>query len=261
MNRRLGVSALLVAAVLLGPTPSDGRWMNPNTGRFWTMDSYEGDQYRPASLHKYLYASADAVNRVDPSGHADFNLVSLLSAAFVGGVIAAISTPYTANAPGPNDPAYPAVSAEEILGNFTFGFVTVGAAGGVSQGARAGANRFVARRLAAQQEVVSVRIVEGAGYESVSVGGRVYTGGYDPRTKTVYLGDNGHANGVFAAGGTPTEGVVSGITVIEREGLVHWGDTSVSLRSVLSAQEIDKVTEALQKAFPEEVVVHSRSVQ
>ena len=42
--------------------------MNPSGGRFWTMDSYEGTKYEPLSLHKYLYAGGDPVNKVDPSG-------------------------------------------------------------------------------------------------------------------------------------------------------------------------------------------------
>jgi RHS repeat-associated protein len=46
------------------------RWYAPQTGRFWTMDSYEGSQTDPLSLHKYLYAHANPVMMVDPSGRA-----------------------------------------------------------------------------------------------------------------------------------------------------------------------------------------------
>ena len=45
------------------------RYLDPNVGRFWTRDTFEGNQSDPLSLHKYLYAHADPVNRVDPSGH------------------------------------------------------------------------------------------------------------------------------------------------------------------------------------------------
>ncbi|HEX8150503.1 MAG TPA: PKD domain-containing protein [Pyrinomonadaceae bacterium] len=45
------------------------RYVRPDTGRFWTMDSFEGNTSDPLSLHKYLYAGADAVNKVDPGGH------------------------------------------------------------------------------------------------------------------------------------------------------------------------------------------------
>ena len=44
------------------------RYMNPAGGRFWSMDSYEGTVYDPATLHKYLYVGADPINKVDPSG-------------------------------------------------------------------------------------------------------------------------------------------------------------------------------------------------
>jgi RHS repeat-associated protein len=59
------------------------RWMNPQSGRFITADTYEGEDEEPASLHKYLYAGADAVNRVDPSGMAD--LVEEAEGAEIGG--------------------------------------------------------------------------------------------------------------------------------------------------------------------------------
>ncbi|HWQ91673.1 MAG TPA: RHS repeat-associated core domain-containing protein [Clostridia bacterium] len=45
------------------------RYYNPQTGRFWTMDSYEGSQSDPLSLHKYLYAQDNPINLTDPSGH------------------------------------------------------------------------------------------------------------------------------------------------------------------------------------------------
>jgi len=44
------------------------RYMNENTGRFWNMDSYEGSTDDPDSLHKYLYANCDPVDRLDRSG-------------------------------------------------------------------------------------------------------------------------------------------------------------------------------------------------
>jgi RHS repeat-associated protein len=46
------------------------RYMNQNTGRFWTMDTYQGDTEDPLSLHKYLYAGDNPINRIDPSGQA-----------------------------------------------------------------------------------------------------------------------------------------------------------------------------------------------
>jgi RHS repeat-associated protein len=45
------------------------RYYSPNAGRFWTMDTFEGSQGDPLSLHKYVYAADNPVNMVDPSGH------------------------------------------------------------------------------------------------------------------------------------------------------------------------------------------------
>ena len=45
------------------------RYYDPNIGRFATMDSFRGFSQDPVSLHKYLYANADPVNLVDPSGY------------------------------------------------------------------------------------------------------------------------------------------------------------------------------------------------
>ncbi len=53
------------------------RYLNPTTGRFMTMDSFEGAQTDPLSLHKYLFCQSNPVNGVDPSGHSGFNLASL----------------------------------------------------------------------------------------------------------------------------------------------------------------------------------------
>jgi len=51
------------------------RYLNPNSGRFMSRDSYAGNIYDPASLHKYLYAQNDPVDNTDPSGQ--FTLVQL----------------------------------------------------------------------------------------------------------------------------------------------------------------------------------------
>jgi len=45
------------------------RYLNTSTGRFWTMDAYEGTDRDPFSLHKYLYASGNPAEKADPSGN------------------------------------------------------------------------------------------------------------------------------------------------------------------------------------------------
>jgi RHS repeat-associated protein len=54
------------------------RYYNPLTGRFIGRDPEDGKIKIPATLHKYLYASGDPVNRIDPSGRGDLIEVSLV---------------------------------------------------------------------------------------------------------------------------------------------------------------------------------------
>jgi len=50
------------------------RYLNPDSGRFWSMDDFEGRGHDPASLHKYLYAHGDPVMFSDPSGQSVVSL-------------------------------------------------------------------------------------------------------------------------------------------------------------------------------------------
>jgi RHS repeat-associated protein len=52
----------------LGLYYNPARYLNTNTGRFWSVDTYEGDNQDPLSLHKYLYTEGDPVDNVDPCG-------------------------------------------------------------------------------------------------------------------------------------------------------------------------------------------------
>lgn len=45
------------------------RYADPDRGRFWSMDSFEGFGTDPQSLHKYTFNQNDPINRHDPSGH------------------------------------------------------------------------------------------------------------------------------------------------------------------------------------------------
>jgi RHS repeat-associated protein len=44
------------------------RYHNPDSGRFWARDRFEGFTGDPASLHGYTYVQNDPVNRIDPGG-------------------------------------------------------------------------------------------------------------------------------------------------------------------------------------------------
>jgi RHS repeat-associated protein len=44
------------------------RYLNPNTGRFWSRDLCDGTEIAPSSLHKYLYCQNNPIDMIDPSG-------------------------------------------------------------------------------------------------------------------------------------------------------------------------------------------------
>lgn len=88
MKARILVCLLLIVS-LLAPKASYARWMNPSTGRFHTMDTFEGDQRNPQSLHKYTYAHADPVNNTDPNGQ--FVVETLVVISIVGIVAATLT--------------------------------------------------------------------------------------------------------------------------------------------------------------------------
>ena len=66
------------------------RYMNPSSGRFWTMDSFGGESTDPTSLHKYLYASGDPLNRFDPSGR--FSIAEEVAALDIGSIVSNLAT-------------------------------------------------------------------------------------------------------------------------------------------------------------------------
>jgi RHS repeat-associated protein len=55
----------------LGLYYNRARYLNTTTGRFWSMDTDEGSDGDPLSLHKYLYADADPIDGADPAGLQD----------------------------------------------------------------------------------------------------------------------------------------------------------------------------------------------
>jgi Rhs family protein len=71
------------------------RYYNQEIGRFITTDPVEGNIYEPISLHKYLYAGLDPVNKIDPSGE-EFIAISITAL----GIISLFSQQITSNIPG-----------------------------------------------------------------------------------------------------------------------------------------------------------------
>jgi RHS repeat-associated protein len=54
------------------------RYYNPLTGRFVSRDPGSGELTNPETLHKYLYADAEPVNGIDPTGWQDAEVYSLV---------------------------------------------------------------------------------------------------------------------------------------------------------------------------------------
>ena len=65
------------------------RYMNPATATFTSMDSYAGNIYDPASLHRYLYANANPVKYTDPSGHK--SLLRVMTAVCIKVILAGVA--------------------------------------------------------------------------------------------------------------------------------------------------------------------------
>ncbi|MEJ2406742.1 MAG: RHS repeat-associated core domain-containing protein [Candidatus Thiodiazotropha sp.] len=65
------------------------RYYNPASGRFTQQDSWMGNNSDPITLHKYLYADASPVNKIDPSGH--MSLVSEMAAVGTIGVLSTVA--------------------------------------------------------------------------------------------------------------------------------------------------------------------------
>jgi hypothetical protein len=97
MNKRIFIFTLLAIISLTIPSISFARLYNVNTGRFQTMDAFDGVQETPLSLNKYLYCQGNPINMTDPSGHdGDLGSLSLslsissgLSSAYNAGVLTA----------------------------------------------------------------------------------------------------------------------------------------------------------------------------
>ncbi|MDR2981343.1 MAG: cadherin-like domain-containing protein [Puniceicoccales bacterium] len=81
----------------LGLYYNRARYLNTDTGRFWTMDDYQGNNREPLSLHKYLYVHGDPVNGIDPSGKF---LMNLISSMYVRSLLFTINHPMLAGVIG-----------------------------------------------------------------------------------------------------------------------------------------------------------------
>ncbi len=64
------------------------RYYDPNTGRFVSVDPFEGFNNQPITLHDYLYAGVNPVNAIDPSGKVTAIEYAILVGAISGAILA-----------------------------------------------------------------------------------------------------------------------------------------------------------------------------
>lgn len=67
------------------------RYLNTNSGRFLTMDSFPENRFKPLSLHRYLYVSANPANLIDPSGLDGIDITNSLDFASILSTIPVLS--------------------------------------------------------------------------------------------------------------------------------------------------------------------------
>src|SRR5262249_53021751 len=65
------------------------RTYDPATGRFPTIDPFEGVQTHPITQHQYVYAGIDPLNKVDPTGQF-FTTTGMLVAANIRSTISGV---------------------------------------------------------------------------------------------------------------------------------------------------------------------------
>ena len=82
------------------------RYYAPEDGRFITKDPFQGNNIDPQSLHKYLYANANPLNVIDPSGLWGENLTSLQVSQVIGATISISFTGFGIAAQAALDPKY-----------------------------------------------------------------------------------------------------------------------------------------------------------
>jgi hypothetical protein len=79
------------AGTFCSPDTQCALYLNPHTGRFWTMDTEEGSGDDPLSLHKYLYCNVNPQNHIDPSGHGDGDVATFSVSANLAAGLGALS--------------------------------------------------------------------------------------------------------------------------------------------------------------------------
>jgi RHS repeat-associated protein len=76
----------------LGLYYNRARYLNTDSGRFWTRDPAYGFLEEPPTLHKYIYTAGNPIDFVDPSGR--WTLTEITVASSTSGFLAGLTAPY-----------------------------------------------------------------------------------------------------------------------------------------------------------------------
>jgi len=106
------------------------RYYNSALGRFITSDLYPGSIYEPISLHKYVYANLDPIDKIDPTGL--FGFVEMMVVATIIGILASITAGVVTYARGGTATEIWKAQAKWFGYGFVGAFVLYGAVWGVS---------------------------------------------------------------------------------------------------------------------------------
>ena len=66
------------------------RWLDVSVGRFASFDLFPSESSDPSSLHRYLYAAADPVNNLDPTGN--FTIVGITINLSIRSILTSMAT-------------------------------------------------------------------------------------------------------------------------------------------------------------------------
>jgi RHS repeat-associated protein len=105
------------------------RYLDVRVGRFWGMDTWEGDPNSPGSLHKYLFVGSSPIDSKDPSGHGAEDTLAYLGGSLV---LAALSLPSVLTAYANVRNSVASTQGEDALDFGTFSAAAVSAMAEVS---------------------------------------------------------------------------------------------------------------------------------
>lgn len=96
------------------------RYYDTDAGRFTRRDTYEGHTIEPSSLHKYLYANANPIKYVDPTGYTS-SLAEAVAVSVLTGILADLIMPSPVGAGSgfdelPGEPGLEKLILEAVLG-------------------------------------------------------------------------------------------------------------------------------------------------